>query len=160
MRLSDSISLYTEFQDPSELVRKRITYSYNIKLPVTVRNGGIFGFTSAVDVKDKFNRIYDAQLYCDGLCILDGKLIVNKIDSENYECNLYVPERQELKDILGDRTLREIVEHNKYLNDWDDITKINNYVGGIELYESQYPPLEQRDNHICFPYKNDSYACG
>lgn len=152
MRLSDSISLYTEFQDPSELVRKRITYSYNIKLPVTVRNGGIFGFTSAVDVKDKFNRIYDAQLYCDGLCILDGKLIVNKIDSENYECNLYVPERQELKDILGDRTLREIVEHNKYLNDWDDITKINNYVGGIELYESQYPPLEQRDNHICFPY--------
>lgn len=152
MRYGDDISLYTEFQDPAELVRKRITYSYSLKLPTTVRNNKIFRYGSVVDVKDKFDRIYKAQLYCDGLLILDGNLIVNKIDVENYECNLYIPERQELKDILGDRSLREIAEHNKYLNDWDDITKINNYVGNIGLKNSELPPIDQRDNHICFPY--------
>lgn len=152
LRPGDNISIKKQFQDPSDLIRKLIAYSYTIKIPCTQRNNNIFGNKSTANVKDKFSQIYDGKLYCDGFLVLDGKLVVNKITTENYECNLYIPEKQSIKDILGDRSLREIVEHNKYLNGWDDITKINNYVGNIPIVGSELPPVDQRDNHICFPY--------
>ena len=146
------IKLKKEFQDPEELIIKEITYSYEIELPTTLRNKKVIGFIDTVDVRQKFNRLYDAELYANDMLILRGKFIVNEIDKDNYKGNLYVPQKKELKDVLGDRTLRQLIPHYKYLNDWDDITRINNYVGNIQGYGAEYPVISQRDRHICFPY--------
>lgn len=146
------IKLKKEFQDPEELVIKEITYSYEMELPTTLRNKRVIGFIDAVDVRQKFNRLYDAELYANDQLILRGKFIVNEIDKDNYKGNLYIPQKKELKDVLGDRTLRELIPHYKYINNWEDITRINNYVGNIQGYGADYPPINQRDKHICFPY--------
>lgn len=146
------IKLKKEFQDPEELIIKEITYSYEIELPTTLRNKKTIGFIDSVDVRQKFNRLYDAELYANDMLILRGKFIVNEIDKDNYKGNLYVPQKKELKDVLGDRTLQELIPHYKYINDFEDITRINNYVGRIQGWGADYPPIEQRDRHICFPY--------
>ena len=146
------IRLNKEFEDPESLIITDVNYSYEVELPVTTNNRSIFGFSDVVSVTDKFNRVYDAQLYADEVLLLDGKLILNEIDAESYKGNLYVPAKKELSDVLGDRTLKELIPHYKYVNSLEDIDKINCYVGGITGSDVVLPPVSQRDNHVCFPY--------
>ena len=146
------IRLNKEFQDPESLIITDVNYSYEIELPVTLTNRTIFGFPDVVSVHDKFSRVYDAQLYADEVLLLDGKFLINEIDNESYKGNLYVPAKKELSDVLGDRTLKQLIPHNKYVNSLSDIDKIHCYVGGITGSDVVLPPEEQRDNHVCFPY--------
>lgn len=146
------IRLNKEFQDPESLIITDVNYSYEIELPVTLTNRTIFGFPDVVSVHDKFSRVYDAQLYADEVLLLDGKFLINEIDNESYKGNLYVPAKKELSDVLGDRTLKQLIPHNKYVNSLSDIDKINCYVGGITGSDVVLPPADQRDNHVCFPY--------
>lgn len=147
-----SIRLNKEFEDPESLIITDVNYSYEVELPVTTNNRSVFGFSDIVSVTDKFNRVYDAQLYADEVLLLDGKFIINEIDRETYKGNLYVPAKKELKDVLGDRTLKDLIPHYKAVNSLEDIDKINCYVGGITGSDVVLPPVEQRDNHVCFPY--------
>lgn len=146
------IRLNKEFEDPESLIITDVNYSYEVELPVTTNNRSIFGFSDVVSVTDKFNRVYDAQLYADEVLLLDGKFIINEIDVETYKGNLYVPAKKELSDVLGDRTLKQLIPHYKNVNSLEDIDKINCYVGGITGSDVVLPPVEQRDNHVCFPY--------
>lgn len=146
------IRLNKEFQDPESLIITDVSYSFEIELPVTMTNRTIFGFPDVVAVHDKFSRVYDAQLYADEVLLLDGKFMVNEIDRDSYKGNLYVPVRKELSDVLGDRTLKQLIPHYKYVNSFTDIDRINCYVGGITGSDVVLPPEEQRDNHVCFPY--------
>ena len=146
------IRLNKEFEDPESLIITDVNYSYEVELPVTTNNRSIFGFSDVVSVTDKFNRVYDAQLYADEVLLLDGKLILNEIDAESYKGNLYVPAKKELSDVLGDRTLKELIPHYKYVNSLEDIDKLNCYVGGITGSDVVLPAEEERDNHVCFPY--------
>lgn len=146
------IRLNKEFEDPESLIITDVNYSYEVELPVTTNNRSIFGFSDVVSVTDKFNRVYDAQLYADEVLLLDGKFIINEIDVETYKGNLYVPAKKELSDVLGDRTLKQLIPHYKAVNSLEDIDKINCYVGGITGSDVVLPPVEQRDNHVCFPY--------
>lgn len=143
------IRLMKEFQDSESLVVEDVSYSYEMELPITATNKAIFSFTDTDSVSGKFNRVYDAQLVAGGLLILNGKLIINEIDFENYKGNLYVPAKKELSDVLGDRTLKELIPHYKPVNSFGDIDKINAYVGGLE---GALPAEQYRDNHVCFPY--------
>lgn len=146
------IRLNKEFEDPESLIITDVNYSYEVELPVTTNNRSIFGFSDVVSVTDKFNRVYDAQLYADEVLLLDGKFIINEIDVETYKGNLYVPAKKELSDVLGDRTLKQLIPHYKNVNSLEDIDKINCYVGGITGSDVVLPPADQRDNHVCFPY--------
>ena len=146
------IRLNKEFEDPESFIITDVNYSYEVELPVTTENRSIFGFSDVVSVTDKFNRVYDAQLYADEVLLLDGKFIINEINAESYKGNLYVPAKKELTDVLGDRTLKELVPHYKTVNSLEDIDKINCYVGGITGSDVVLPAEEERDNHVCFPY--------
>ena len=146
------IRLNKEFEDPESLIITDVNYSYEVELPVTTNNRSIFGFSDVVSVTDKFNRVYDAQLYADEVLLLDGKFIINEIDVETYKGNLYVPAKKELSDVLGDRTLKQLIPHYKNVNSLEDIDKINCYVGGITGSDVVLPAVDQRDNHVCFPY--------
>lgn len=144
------IRLKKEFQDPEELIVEDVSYSYELEIPVTMTNKVIFGFSDTDAVSGKFSRVHNAQLYANEVLVLNGKLIVNEIDNENYKGNLYVPAKKKLTDVLGDRTLQQLIPHNKYINSFSDIDKINCYVGNIK--GGSLPPEDQRDNHVCFPY--------
>lgn len=146
------IRLNKEFEDPESLILTDVNYSYEVELPVTANNRSILGFSDVVSVTDKFNRVYDAQLYANDVLLLDGKFIINEINAETYKGNLYVPAKKELSDVLGDRTLKDLIPHYKYVNSLEDIDKINCYVGGITGSDVVLPPVDQRDNHVCFPY--------
>lgn len=146
------IRLNKEFQDPESLIITDATYSYEIEIPNTLTNKTIFGFPDVVSVQDKFSRVFDAQLYADEVLLLDGKFLINEINSETYKGNLYVPAKKELSDVLGDRTLKQLIPHYKNVNSLSDIDKINCYVGNITGSDVVLPPEEQRDNHVCFPY--------
>lgn len=147
-----AIRLNKEFEDPESLIITDVNYSYEVELPVTTNNRSVFGFSDIVSVTDKFNRVYDAQLYADEVLLLDGKFIINEIDVETYKGNLYVPAKKELSDVLGDRTLKDLIPHYKPVNSLEDIDKINCYVGGITGSDVVLPAEEFRDDHVCFPY--------
>lgn len=143
------ISLEKDFQDTGELIVNEVTYSFDVGLPVTDRNRVIFGFGDVFDVSNKFGKSYNSRLYVDGQLILDGKFILNEISDGHYNGNLYVPERQALKDVLGDLSLRDITPHYKYISTWKDVERINNYVMGVG---GDYPEQQYRDSHIMYPY--------
>ena len=143
------ISLEKDFQDTDKLIVEEVTYSFDVELPVTDRNRLIFGFSDVFDVSNKFGKSYNSRLYVDGGLILDGKFILNEISGGYYSGNLYVPERQPLKDVLGDLQLRDITPHEKYISTWKDVERINNYVMNVG---GEYPDINYRDNHIMFPY--------
>ena len=146
------IRLNKEFQNTESLIITDVNYSYEVELPVTLTNRTIFGFPDVVAVQDKFSRVYDAQLYADEVLLLDGKFLINEINNESYKGNLYVPAKKELSDVLGDRTLKQLIPHYKNVNGFSDIDSINCYVGGITGSDVVLPPADQRDNHVCFPY--------
>ena len=142
------ISLDKDFTSDEHVIEE-VNYSFDIDIPITARNKKIFGFVDVFDTPNKFGKTYNAILNADEVTLLDGKFIMNDIDDENFSGNLYVPEAKALKDVLGDMTLNKIVAHNKYISTWEDIDAINNYVTGKN---SNLPPQDQMDNHICYPY--------
>ena len=136
------IKLEKDFDNFDEHVVEESHYSFEVDLPVTISNREAFGFVDVFDVGNKFGRSYDAVLFVDNVNILNGKFIMSEIDNEYYSGNLYVPAKATLKDVLGDKKLKDIKEHNMYVSSWDDIKDINN---GIIWNTST-------DRHICFPY--------
>ena len=158
---NDTIHLNKEFTN-DELEILEASYSYSFTLPFSLNNKRIFGWTETFDVGGKFDRIYRAQLYSNETLILDGNLLLNEINEEGYDVNIYKKEQVALKDIIGDLKLNEIKPHYKGLNKYEDINSINDYVLNYS-YGAKTPTSTdsylkmQYDNHICFPYVLYSY---
>lgn len=158
---NDNINLNKEFSN-DELEILEASYSYSFTLPFSLNNKRIFGWSETFDVGGKFDRIFKAELYSNETLILDGNLLLNEINEEGYDVNIYKPEQVAVKDILGDLQLNEIEPHYKGINKYQDINTINDYVlnysYGAKLPSSTDDYLKlQYDNHICFPYALYSY---
>lgn len=137
------ISLEKDFDNKTEHVIEEAEYSFEIDLPVTDRNRECFGFTDVFDVGAKFNQNYDAVLNVDETCILKGKFIMEDITNDVYSGNLYVPAKKSLKNVLGDKKMKDIKAHNVNISTWRYIS------------EAQWKILRNEsdaDNHIIFPY--------
>lgn len=92
--------------NPAELNAKDAQFSYSITLPPTGRNSGIFYGADVEETKNKFNRIYSAQLHVDGVRVFVGMFRMSEI-SNGFKGNLYVPERKSIKDIFGELLLTD-----------------------------------------------------
>lgn len=136
------IQLEKSFDNNEEHVIEETEYSFEVDLPVTKGNREAFGFVDVFDVANKFNQVFDAVLNVDETNILRGKFLLEEVDGEYYSGNLYVPARKSLKDVLGDKKMKDIAPHNFYISTWDDIKSINE---GIIFNRSD-------DKHIAFPY--------
>jgi hypothetical protein len=79
-------------------------------------------------VHNKFNELYDAELYIDETLVFVGKLIINEINSDSYYCNIFTPGKKELTDIFGDKMLNEIVPHTLSIINLDDISNHNSAI--------------------------------
>lgn len=137
------IQLEKDFDNFDEHVVEEAHYSFEIELPITKTNREVLGFVDVFDVTNKFGRTYDAILFVDNVNILDGKFMLSEIDNEHFSGNLYVPATATLKDVLGDKKLKDIKAHPMYINTWQDIANINN---GI------IRNISTADKHIAFPY--------
>jgi hypothetical protein len=137
------IRLDKSFDNETEHVIEESEYSFEIDLPVTRNNREVFGFVDVFDVAAKFNQSYDAILNVDETKVLVGKFIMDSIDADVYSVNLYVPGKKSLKDVLGDKKMKDIKEHPVDLSTWEAINKVQqNVISGASL----------SDMHICFPY--------
>lgn len=136
------IRLEKSFDNEGEHVIEQSEYSFEIDLPVTDRNRDCFGYTDVFDVGAKFNQNYDAVLNVDEVNILKGKFVMDSIDSEKYSGNLYVPARKSLKDVLGDKKMKDIMIHYADLSSWESLKNIN-----MEILKPYYNSM-----HIVFPY--------
>lgn len=137
------INLDKDFDNKDEHILEEAEYSFEINLPVTNNNREAFGFSDVFDVGSKFNQSYDAVLNVDETCILKGKFIMEDISNEEYSGNLYVPTRKSLKNILGDKKMKDIKAHNVNISTWKKIS------------ENQWKILRgdsDADKHIIMPY--------
>jgi len=137
------IKLEKDFDNSTEHIIEESEYSFEVDLPITKANREAFGFVDVFDVANKFNKVYDAVLNSDEVCILKGKFIMEEIDNEYFSGNLYVPMKAKLKDVLGDKKLKNIKSHELYISSWNDIKKIN---------EDIIKNKANADKHIAFPY--------
>ena len=143
---STYVALQKEFEDEQELIVKEIEYSYTISIPTSPTNKRIFGYISTFDVPNKFGRIYNAELYVDGVLILRGKFKLSGIERQYFKGNLYNPSKSTVSDVLGDRMLTEIIPHMKPMNTMNDMLQCNNYV--INDASTDIPKAEYRDRHL------------
>lgn len=137
------IRLEKDFDDSDVHVVEESHYSFEVELPITIKNREAFGFVDVFDVSNKFGKVYNAVLNVDDVNILDGKFIMEEISDKYYSGNLYVPARAKLKDVLGDKKMKDIKSHDMYIASWDDIKQINE---GIIFNRAD------ADRHIAFPY--------
>ena len=137
------IKLEKDFNNLTEHIIEESEYSFEVELPVTKANREAFGYADVADVTNKFIKTFDAVLVAEEVCLLKGKFMLSEIDSEYFSGNLYVPARKKLKDVLGDRKMKDIKKHDMFIASWDDISAIN--TGIIENQRGA-------DRHICFPY--------
>jgi len=140
---SFEIQLEKDFDNFDEHVVEESHYSFEIELPITKTNREALGFVDVFDVANKFGRTYNAILFVDNVNLLNGKFLLSEIDGEYFSGNLYVPAAKTLKDVLGDKKLKDIKAHPMYINTWNDIANINN---GI------IRNISTADKHIAFPY--------
>ena len=143
--IDDDVKIHLEkdFDNKSEHIIEEASYSYEIDLPITDGNREAFGFTDVFDVGAKFNQSYDAVLNVDETNILKGKFVMDDISNDTYSGNLYVPKKKSLKNVLGDKKMKDIKAHNYDISSWRRIKEIQDGV----IFNR-----DGADNHIIFPY--------
>lgn len=137
------IKLEKDFDNSDEHIIEETEYSFEVELPITKANREAFGYVDVADVRNKFGKVYDAILNSEEVCILKGKFILSDIDNEYFSGNLYVPAKAKLKDVLGDKKLKDIKKHEMFISSWQDIDNIN---------QGLIQNRPNADKHICFPY--------
>ena len=137
------IRLEKDFDNKTEHVIEQAEYSFEIDLPITDRNRECFGYTDVFDVGAKFNQNYDAILNVDETNILKGKFVMDSISNDEFSGNLYVPAMKSLKNVLGDKKMKDIKAHNVTIATWKQIS------------EHQWKIFNgdaDADNHVIMPY--------
>lgn len=119
-----SIKLEKDFNNKSEHVIDKAEYSFELDLPITKRNREIFGGIDIFDAPNKFSQVYDAILNVDEINIIVGKFMIDEIDDEHYSGNIYVPSSKSLKDVLGDKKMKDIKPAWYDISTWDKIKTI------------------------------------
>lgn len=120
------VRLNRQLLNPAELNAKDAQYSYSITLPPTAANNAIFGYSNIEETKDKFNKLYNVELYVNSIRIFKGNFRPSEISNKQYKGNLYIPAAKSIKDIFGDLKLAENPEYRIEFKDFAEyISKYN-----------------------------------
>lgn len=65
-----------------------IEFSYSFEIPSTYNNQCILGFANKLHVLGKFQHSYYAELYANGILIIQGSLYIDSATNISYSCNL------------------------------------------------------------------------
>lgn len=123
---SFGVRLNRQLLNPSELNAKDAQYSYSVTLPPTAANNGAFAYSIVEETKDKFNRLYEAELYVNSVRVFKGNFKLSEISEKQYKGNLYIPAAKSIKDIFGDLKLAENPEYRIEFKDFAEcVTRYN-----------------------------------
>jgi hypothetical protein len=126
--ISDSISIRLNRQliNPAELNTKDAQYSYSITLPATGNNNDILGYANIEETRDKFVRIYAAELIINGIRVFVGNFRLSEVTHTQYKGNLYIPTSKSIKEIFGDKKLNENTSYNLPFTDFASSVSLYN----------------------------------
>lgn len=123
---SFGVRLNRQLLNPSELNAKDAQYSYSVTLPPTAANNAAFSYSIIEETKDKFNRLYAAELYVNSVRVFKGNFKLSEISEKQYKGNLYIPAAKSIKDIFGDLKLAENPEYRIEFKDFAEyVTRYN-----------------------------------
>lgn len=94
--------------NPEKIETTTGEFSYSFDLPICPQNNRIFGYSNNLAVMGKFNRVYNAEVYVDGILIVEAQLYINSINKETYSCNLINIKLNKIDEIFGELKLNSI----------------------------------------------------
>lgn len=94
--------------NPLDIETKNAEYSFEISIPVTKNNNIILGYANNLSQLNKFNRLYNAEVYADGVLIFNGTLTITSTEKSSYTANLVAIKTYSLEDIFGEHTLYDL----------------------------------------------------
>lgn len=121
------VRLNRQLLNPSELNAKDAQYSYSVTLPPTPNNHAAFNYANIEETRDKFNRVYAAELIINSVRVFKGNFRLSEVSRLKYKGNLYIPAAKSVKDIFGEIKLNENPEYRIEFKDFAEyITYYNN----------------------------------
>lgn len=97
-----------QLTDILNIETKNAEYSFEISIPFTKNNNIILGYADNLSQLNKFNRLYNAEVYADGILIFNGTLSITATEKSSYTANLVSIKTYSLEDIFGEHTLYDI----------------------------------------------------
>lgn len=132
------VRLNRQLINPGELNTKDAQYSYSISLPDTARNNANFGYAIVEETRNKFNRVYTAELVVNSVRIFKGNFRLSEIN-RGYKGNLYIPVAKSVKDIFGNMALNAIAEWRIPFLDFAEYVNLYNQAAEDEPQAAIFP---------------------
>lgn len=94
--------------DPTKISNTQAEYSFEFEIPATPHNNVILDYANSLAKENKFNKRYNAEVYCDGILIFSGSITINSYKNKKYKLNLVSVKVYSLEDIFGDTVMTDI----------------------------------------------------
>lgn len=133
------VRLNRKLIDPTSLSAKDAQFSYKITLPGTPRNDERFNYSRIEETRNKFTRVYTAELIARGVQIFAGAFRLVEATTD-YTGNLYIAGVKTVKDIFGGLYLNKIPEYR---------IPFSSFAGSVSQYNNAAAIAAQR---AIFPY--------
>lgn len=107
-RSSINLRINNVIYNPTEITNKQAEYSFSFNLPTTPNNNKIFDYANVLSKPNKFNNVYSAEVYVDGILIFEGSLRIQSIKKGFYNVNLVNIKINTVEDIFGEMKMSDI----------------------------------------------------
>lgn len=107
-RSSINLRLNNVIYNPTEINNTQAEYSFSFNLPTTPNNNKIFDYANVLSKVNKFQNIYNCEVYSDEVLIFSGSLRIQSIKKGFYNVNLVNIKINTVDEIFGDMKLNEI----------------------------------------------------
>lgn len=107
-RSSVNLRLNNVIYNPTEINNKQAEYSFSFNLPTTPNNNKIFGYANVLSKPNKFNNIYNCEVYSDEVLVFSGSLKIQSIKKGFYNVNLVNIKINTVDEIFGEMKMNEL----------------------------------------------------
>lgn len=107
-RSSINLRMNNVIYNPTEINNTQAEYSFSFNLPTTPNNNKIFDYANVLSKVNKFQNIYNCEVYSDEVLIFNGSLRIQSIKKGFYNVNLVNIKINTVDEIFGDMKLNEV----------------------------------------------------
>lgn len=107
-RSSINLRMNNVIYNPTEINTTQAEYSFSFNLPTTPNNNKIFDYANVLSKINKFQNIYNCEVYSDEVLIFNGSLRIQSIKKGFYNVNLVNIKINTVDEIFGDMKLNEV----------------------------------------------------
>lgn len=134
------VRLNRKLIDPGALNTVDAQFSYTISLPPTQPNVEAFDYSIIEETRDKFNRVYRAELIINGSRIFGpGLFRLSSVTAAGFKGQLYLPAKKTIKDIFGELKLNQNAPLNLPFFDFAEYINLYNTAAATEPQAAIFP---------------------